>query len=112
MSENRQGVPASSREVKYLGIHLDRWLTWRTRPHAIKTRASARLGSLFPILANKGMIRKLGKLIVNTYLLSIIIYAAPVYGYLAAVYKRKLQSVLDSALRLVAKVPRQFPLSA
>ena len=44
-------------------------------------------------------------MIVSAYPLPVITYPAPVWGYLAAIHKKKLQSVLNRGLRLAAKVP-------
>ena len=41
------------------------------------------------------MTRRLGKLIVSTYVVPMVTYAIPVWGYLAKTQKRKLQSLLD-----------------
>ena len=49
------------------------------------------------------MTRTLGNLIVKPYLLPISTYASPVWGHLAVVHQRKLESVLDMKLRLAAK---------
>ena len=57
------------------------------------------------------MTRKLGRMIVGAYLLPVIAYACPVWGYLAAMHKKKLQSVLDRGLRLAAKSPVAFHLA-
>ena len=65
-----------SKEIKYLGVYHDRRLTCRTHAQTVSTC-------------------KLGKLIINAYLLPAITYIALVRGYLATVHKRKLQSVLD-----------------
>ena len=41
-----------SREIKYLGVHLDRRLTWRAHAETMRNRASARLVQVFPILVS------------------------------------------------------------
>ena len=64
---------------------------------------------LFPILDKKAMSRKLSKLILNASLLAVITYTVPVWGYLAAIHKSKMQSVLAKWLWLAAKVSRRFP---
>src|SRR5207302_9465897 len=97
-----------SNEVKYLGLHLDRRLTWRIHAQTLVQRATARLGQLFPLLASSAMTRRLGKIIVNTYLLPVITYAAPVWGYLAAMHKRRLKSVYHRGFKLSAKIPRLY----
>ena len=54
---------------------------------------------LIHVSANYGsMTRKLGRMIVGAYLLPVITYACPVWGYLATMHKKKLQSVLDLSL--------------
>ena len=59
-------------KTQSLGVHLDRRLTWRAHAQTMRKRASARRESLFSILVNTAMTRKLGNMIVNAYLLSII----------------------------------------
>ena len=83
-----------SKEVKYLGLHLDRRLTCRTHAQTVLKRASTRLCALFPLLISSGMTSELGKMIVDAYLLPVITYACPVWGYLANIHKKKLQRVL------------------
>ena len=97
-----------SKEVKYLGLHLDRRLTWRTHAQAVLKQASARLSLLFPLLISSAITRKLGKIIVGAYLLPVITYACSFGGYLAVMHKKKLLSVLDRGIRLAAKAPRRF----
>ena len=96
-------------QVKYLGLHLDSKLTWRFQAQHIRKCASAQLHKLWPVLSSPAITPWLGRTIVNTYVLPIVIYAAPVWGYLAVSHRNTLQSVLDRGLRLAAKVPRRFP---
>ena len=76
---------------------------WTTKWHPLI------LNLLFPLLVSLAMTRKLGKMIISMYLLLFITYAAPVWGYLAAMHKKKLQSIVNKSLQLAAKVHHQFP---
>lgn len=49
------------------------------------------------------MTRRLGKLIVRPYMLQMITYAIPVWGYLVTRHKTKPQSLLDHDLRWATK---------
>ena len=82
--------------------------TWRTHTQHIRQRASAQLSRLWPVLSNPAMTPRLGKLIVNTYVLPVITYACPVWGYLARGHRITLQRVLDRGLKLACKVPRRY----
>ena len=103
----RQEVPWTN-SVKYLGLHVDSRLTWRTHTTYIRQRASAQLSRLWPVLSNPAMTPRLGKLIVNLYVLPVITYACPVWGYLARGHRTALQRVLDRGLKLAYKVPRWY----
>ena len=94
--------------VKYLGLHVDSRLTWRTHTQYIRQRASAQLSRLWPVLSNPAKTPRLGKLIVNSYVLPVITYACPVWGYLARGHRKTLQCVLDRGLKLACKVPRRY----
>lgn len=76
--------------VKYLGLHLDRRLTWRVHSRHVATKRQSRLTSLAPLLRSASMTRPLGKRLVSTYVLPVATYAIPVWGYLAASHKRRL----------------------
>ena len=47
--------------------------------------------------------RRLGKLIVSTYVVLMVTYAIPVWGYLDKTHKEKLQSLLDRELCCASK---------
>lgn len=94
---------AWSNTVKYLGLHLDRRLTWRAHASYVAQRLNNRLHQLRPILQSDAMTRRLGKRLVSAYVLPVATYAIPVWGYLAASHKKKIQSLLDRGLRWALK---------
>ena len=54
------------------------------------------------------MTTRLGKLIVNTYVLPVITYVCPIWGYMAVCQRKSFQSILDWGLKLAHKVPHRF----
>ena len=75
----------------------------RTHSAQVARKTAHRLYQLRPILCSNAMTRRLGKLIVSTYVAPMATYAIPVWGYLAKTHKRKLQSLLDRGLRWACK---------
>ena len=59
----------------------------------------------FSVFSSPAMPLRLGKVIVNTYVLSMISYAYPVWVCVAACHRKTFQGVLDRGLKLASKVP-------
>jgi len=92
--------------VKYLGVTLDKRLTWG--PH-ISTKlklAYQRLSMLFPIINKKSVIqKKCSILIYKQLLLPLITYAYPVWGNCSATHLKKIQIFQNKVLRIITNAP-------
>lgn len=91
-----------SREIKYLGIVLDKGLTFG--PHIMKTRrrAAGARRMLWPYIEKTNPLdRKLKIALYKTYIRPILTYGAPVWNSTAKHYLKKLQAVETSTLRII-----------
>ncbi|GBM84600.1 putative RNA-directed DNA polymerase from transposon BS [Araneus ventricosus] len=73
-----------SQECKYLGVILDRKLTWK--PHFLYTKKKFRNAArkFYPLISRNSKIHRDNKMLIYTaYLRPILTYAAPVWGYAA-----------------------------
>ena len=83
--------------VKYVGLHLDRRLTWRTHSEQVARKTASCLLSL---LWSKSMARTKENLSSPRTVCGTDGYLrVPVWGYLVKTHKRKLQSLLDRGVR-------------
>lgn len=102
-------IPWTS-HARYLGVTLDRQLTWKKHVDATWKRASAALGALYPLLNQQSTLSvECGLRIYRASIRSIIDYAAPVWGLAARSYLERLQRLQNKALRRVFHVPWNFP---
>lgn len=91
-----------SNEVKYLGLHFDNWFTHK--PHPGRTQESYCLSG--PIVSctfqlSNDLQTKTTDYICTYMLSSWLMYALPLWGHLAAMYKTKLQSIFDRVLKFL-----------
>ncbi|GBO15747.1 RNA-directed DNA polymerase from mobile element jockey [Araneus ventricosus] len=73
-----------SQECKYLGVILDRKLTWK--PHFLYTKKKFRNAArkFYPLISRNSKLHRDNKMLIYTaYLRPILTYSAPVWGYAA-----------------------------
>lgn len=88
--------------AKYLGVTLDRGLTWRHHISEVRQRAKRRLTILAPLLnARSGLSIANGLLIFKQIIRPMLTYAAPVWWTAARSHIQKLQAVQSTCLRRV-----------
>lgn len=93
--------------VKYLGVTLDRQLTWKQHITNIIEKVKTRMGILYPILnENSKLPEKQGIRLYCALIRPIIEYASPVWCYASTTTIDKLQKKQNIALRRALKLPR------
>ncbi|KAL4125873.1 hypothetical protein QTP88_010110 [Uroleucon formosanum] len=98
--------PTKSPTVKYLGVTLDKRLTWWPHLSSKLQQAHQRLGMLFPILNRKSSLQKnLSQLIYKQVLRPLITYACPIWGNCAQTHLKKLQIFQNKVLRTITNAP-------
>lgn len=93
-------------ETKYLGVVLDRRLTWRSHTNHCSNKAKSALGSLQCLFHRRSKLSaetkvRLYKLIIRP----MMTYASPCWGYAAMTHIRKLQVVQNRCLRQAIGAP-------
>lgn len=96
--------------AKYLGVTLDKKLTWKAHIEDLRNRACARMTKLYPILnADSSLDAATGIRTYCSLVRPIMEYASPIWAYAANIHLKKLQVVQNRALRRALHVPSQFP---
>ena len=92
--------------TKYLGVTLDRRLTWAEHTTHIQQTAIQRLGQLGPLINKKSKLKKQIQLtLYKGVVLPTLLYACEVWGYAAHTHIHKLQVVQNKALRIISGAP-------
>ena len=93
-------------EAKYLGIIMDKKLTWKSHIDSVETRARNRMGLLRPLVNKRSSLSiRNGLTLYKTIILPIMTYASSVWAGPALNKIKKLQTVQNIALRQVSKSP-------
>lgn len=93
-------------QVKYLGVTLDRKLTWSAHINYTLKRANIKLFQLYPLLnKTSSLSMRTATMLYKSLLMSILTYAAPVWGHAGDIHIRKLQLFQNKVLRIVTKAP-------
>jgi hypothetical protein len=86
-------------EAKYLGIHLERRLTWKAHIKVMENKAVQRFVSLYPIFKPRTLNRKIRTHLYKSLIRPILLYGAPAWGYAAKSSVVKLQVIQNKILR-------------
>lgn len=93
--------------IKYLGVHLDKRLTWNDHINKKLTQAYTRLSLMFPIINRKSSLKpECTLLIYKSILRPILTYACPVWGVVISKSKlERLQVFQNKILRIAVNSP-------
>jgi hypothetical protein len=86
--------------TRYLGVTLDKQLTWSTHINQVRKKASQRLGMLGPLLNRSGLSIRNGVLLCRQLIRPMMDYACPVWRSAARCHIRKLQVLQSKCLRI------------
>jgi hypothetical protein len=90
----------------YLGVTLDKRLTWATHINQVRKKASQRLGVLGPLLNRRGCLSiRNGVLLYRQLTRPMMDYACPVWRSAARSHIRKLQVLNSKCLRIATSAP-------
>jgi hypothetical protein len=92
--------------ARYLGLTLDKRLTWATHIDQVRKKASQRLGVLGPLLnRSSGLSIRNGVLLYRQLIRPMMEYACPVWRSAARSHIRKLQVFQSKCLRIATSAP-------
>ncbi|KAJ4448808.1 hypothetical protein ANN_00199 [Periplaneta americana] len=92
--------------VKYLGVHLDRRLSWKHHINNELKLAYSRLAKLYPLLNKKSSLKLQNCMLLYTSLLRpLLLYACPVWGGAAISEIKHIQSFQNKVLRISLNSP-------
>lgn len=93
-------------EAKYLGVTMDKSLTWGSHVTTCTNRAKLATSTLFSLLNRRSKLSAENKLIIyKSIIRPTMTYAATVWGYAANCHMKKLQTIQNKTLRLVFDAP-------
>ncbi|GBL96880.1 RNA-directed DNA polymerase from mobile element jockey, partial [Araneus ventricosus] len=101
----RRAIPWCS-EVKYLGITLDKQLTFKKHISNIKAKLKTSRAILMPLIGKKSKLSLGNRLLLyKSMLRPLISYASPVWGAAAKVHMQTLERLQNLTVRLIARQP-------
>lgn len=97
-------------ELKYLGVTLDKSLTFRPHIDATVEKALKYIGILYSLINSKSKLNIYNKLtLYKTIFRSILLYACPIWGNCAQVHLLKIQRVQNKVLKIIHNLPSDYP---
>ncbi|GBN44566.1 RNA-directed DNA polymerase from mobile element jockey [Araneus ventricosus] len=93
-----------SQQAKYLGIILDKKLTWQSHISSIKTNFRNATRKLYPLIARDSDMKRKYKILIYTAILRpIITYGCPIWGAAAKSNINKLEVLENNIIRQIYK---------
>ena len=95
-------------ETRYLGVNLDKRLTWSKHIDQLRTKAAQRLGKLGPLLNRRSGLSIRNGVLLYVYkqlIRPMMDYAFPVWRSAASSHTRKLQVLQSKCLRIATNAP-------
>lgn len=98
-----------NQHVKYLGVLLDRRLTFREHINSIKVKFNLAIKMMYPLVNRKSTLSTYNKItLVKSIFQPIILYACPVWGTCAKSHILKIQICQNKLLRMVMNLPWDY----
>nr|CAD7425533.1 unnamed protein product [Timema monikensis] len=94
-------------QTKYLGINIDRRLTWANHIELTNKKAKAVFIQLYPILKGQQISQQTKLIIYRTVIQPIMLYGCVGWGYAAKTHIAKLQTTQNMILRVITGVDRR-----
>lgn len=95
--------------TKYLGVILDKTLTFRPHVDALQEKALKFFGSLYPLLNRKSRLNTANKVrIFRAIIQSILLSACPVWGNCANYHIQKVQTIQNKCLKTIFGLPPYY----
>nr|CAD7392103.1 unnamed protein product [Timema cristinae] len=91
-------------ETKYLGITIDKRLTWAIHIEVTKKKATAVFTQLYPLFKRQQLIQQTKLILCRSVTQPIILYGCVGWGYAAKSHVTKLQTTQNKILRLITGV--------
>lgn len=108
------GAPTPwTNNIKYLGVYLDKSLTYKIHVEYAVERALKYIKILYSLINRKSKLSVYNKLLIyKTIFQSILLYACPIWGNCAACHKYKLQVIQNKCLKIMLNLPYSYPTSS
>lgn len=102
-----RGIPISwSDEVKYLGLMLDKNLTFKSHIEGIQARCNKYIKCLYPLVNRKSKLCLKNKLLIYKQIFRpAIMYAVPIWTSCCTTRKKALQRIQNKVLKMILKLP-------
>lgn len=99
-----------SNQIKYLGVTLDKKLTFGIHIDLAVQKAQKYIAILYTLIGRKSRLNTFNKLILfKNFFQSILLFACPVWGRCAQIHKNKLQIIQNRCLKIILRLPNYFP---
>lgn len=106
-------IPWESNSVKYLGLYLDKKLTYKEHVSQVIQKATMGMRILYSLLNRKSSLDTQTKLLLyKASIRPIFTYGAPILATIARTHQNKLQIFQNKLLRMIYNVPRSTPIAA
>lgn len=98
--------------VKYLGVNLDKTLTFKTHIDRVQNKALKNFGALYPLLNKRSKLNTINKIrVFRAIIQSVLLAACPVWGNCALSHVQKLQVIQNKCLKTILNLPRRHETS-
>lgn len=102
-----------SDQIKYLGIIIDRRLTFNLHIGHIINKVDTTIRILYPFINRQSKVNRENKLILFKVIFqAIFYYGAPVWGNCANTHLKRLQTKQNKILKMMLNLPHRYPTSA
>ncbi|KAL1138740.1 hypothetical protein AAG570_008802 [Ranatra chinensis] len=103
----RDKIIPFSPQIKYLGLTIDKKLTWKEHLKTVNKKALTKLGRNYSLLRSDELSQQLKLLIYKLVIRPTMTYACPVWHTAAKTHTQKLQTTQNKCLRVATNLPRR-----